>query len=105
MSHAIYDSNAARQRAYRERQRAARPTEPTLPEPEPRKPRSPARPARILALAHGARELAAEYQSWRDKLPANLAEGETAGRLEEVIAQLEDAAETLEAIEPPAVGR
>jgi len=107
MSDRLYANSADRQRAYRERQRAARTSQPVIPEAvaSGRPPRPPSRPARILALAADVRGLSAEYQNWRDRLPENLAEGETAARLEDVIAQLDDLAATLEAIDPPTVGR
>lgn len=105
LSHRIYTSNAERQRAYRQRQRGPSPcTAIGLPPPAITS-RVPSRPARLQAVLADVRTLAAEYQSWRDRLPPNLAEGQTAAQIEEVIAQLEEAAEILEAIDPPTVGR
>ena len=104
MSHQLYSSNADRQRAYRERQRAARTPPPELPQARPHRGKGPSRPVRIQALEAETRRLAADYQNWRDKLPGNLAEGETAARLEEFIAQLEEIAASIEALDPPMVG-
>ena len=104
MSHRLYASSAERQRAYRDRQRAGR-----SPVPPPRDtapvPRPPSRPARIRALVDEVRKLAEEYQNWRDRLPGNLAEGQTAARIEEVKEQLDEIADALEAIDPPSPGR
>jgi hypothetical protein len=104
MSHQLYSNNAERQRAYRERQRAARTAAPELPQARPHRSKGPSRPARIQALEDEARRLAADYQNWRDRLPGNLAEGGTAARLEEFIAQLEEIAASIEALDPPVVG-
>lgn len=51
------------------------------------------RPARIHDLEAATRELAEEYQAWLDALPENLAEGEMADQLTEIIAQLEEITE------------
>ena len=75
---------------------------PALPRPGAR-PRS--RPARLRALAAETRHLAAEYQTWRDALPENLQEGQMADQLDEVVLELEEVADQLEAIQPPRVGR
>ena len=62
------------------------------------------RPARIQDLQDATRELAAEYQSWFDALPENLAEGEMADQLTETIEQLEAIADGFDAIDPPVIG-
>ena len=103
MSHRLYATDAERQRAYRERQRAMRAT--ALPPATVRNSPEPSRPARIQTLLDEARKLASEYQHWRDRLPANLAEGQTAAQRDEVLAQLDEVTSTLDAIDPPKVGR
>ena len=107
MSHKTYANNAERQRAFRERRRASSALDTGIRSPtlEDRPRREPSRPARILAHAEDFRKLAAEYQNWLDSLPRNLAEGATAARLEEFIAQLDEVAEAIEGLEPPSVGR
>lgn len=75
----------------------------------PRSPRTASkgrsRPARIRDLEAAVRELVAEYENWLNALPANLAESELAEQLAEVIEQLTDIADGLDAIEPPRIGR
>ena len=75
----------------------------------PRNPRtaskSRSRPARIRDIEAAVRELVAEYENWLNALPANLAESEFAEQLAEVIEQLTDIADSLDAIEPPRIGR
>ena len=63
------------------------------------------RPARIRDLEAAVRELVTEYEHWLNALPANLAETELAEQLAEVIEQLTDIADGLDAIEPPRIGR
>lgn len=106
VSHRLYANDAERQRAYRERQRLEHARADTGP-PRARAPapREAPRSARLRATQAEVRKLAAEYQNWLDHLPTNLAEGKTAADLEEVIAQLEEAAELLEDIDLPAVGK
>jgi hypothetical protein len=58
-----------------------------------------------LAHADGLRDLADEYEAWRDSLPPNLSNGETAARLDTMIAELSEMAERLENMEPPSIGR
>lgn len=78
----------------------------TAPPQSPRTaPKGLSRPARIRDLEAAARELAAEYETWLAALPANLAESETADQLTETIEQLTDIADSLDAIDPPRIGR
>lgn len=110
MSHRIYASNAERQRAFRARQLGSTaavvpPRSPPLPPKGRKVPANPSRPARIQVLLAEVRQLSSEYQGWLDRLPSNLAEGQVAAQLEEVVAQLDEACAILEAINPPAVGR
>ena len=51
------------------------------------------------------RELLTGYEGWLEALPANLAESERAGQLQETINHLAAALESVEAIDPPRVGR
>lgn len=104
MSHRLYASDAERQRAYRERQKASGPAL-LRAAPPTRAPAEPSRAARIGLLGAAARKLSAEYQNWLDRLPGNLKDREVAAHLEEVISQLDEVSSILEAIEPPTVGR
>lgn len=65
------------------------------------------RPARLRAIEQALRQIGTEYQDWRDALPENLAGGEMADHLDETIATLEDAADSVWAvtIDPPCIGR
>jgi len=65
------------------------------------------RPARLRAVEQELRQLGTEYQGWRDALPENMADGAMADHLDETIAALEDAADTVWAvtIDPPCIGR
>lgn len=104
MSTRAHESNAVRQKAYRDRLRtrlaAGQP-----PTPPPGKPPRLTRPARLALLGRMARELADEYAAWLDAIPGNLAGGERAEGLETVIGQLEEIVAIVDAIEPPRIGR
>ena len=67
----------------------------------------PSRPARLQAIETELRLLVDEYQIWRDALPENLADGAMADHLDETVAALEDAADSVWAvtIDPPCIGR
>jgi len=95
-----HETNAERQRAYRERQQGERVGPPPM--AVNKLPRT-SRPARIRALARKVEEIAEEYRSWLDSVPENLAEAPLAQSLEEAIAQLDEAAGILEAIDPPRI--
>lgn len=64
----------------------------------------PTRPARLLAVQQELRQLAGEYQAWRDALPANLQESGLAAKLEEAVEQLEDLADEVSYFDYPQVG-
>ena len=99
MSNKVYDSNADRQRAWRQRAAALKP---------PQKTKAAPRLSRVVRLslhARGLRELADESQGWLDRIPANLADSPTAVGLQEFIDELCDVVDRLEAMEPPMVGR
>lgn len=68
---------------------------------------TPSRPARLRAIEQELRQIATGYQNWRDALPENLANGEQADHLDETIAALDDAADSVWAvtIDPPLIGR
>ena len=68
-------------------------------------PRKPTRPQRLAGVAEELRELAGGYEAWLDAVPANLAEGELAGRLRDTIQRLVEALDAVEQVEPPRVGR
>lgn len=91
----IHATPAARQKAFRGRQRRAEPPPPVKPS------RRPSRLKRVAAIIDALQELAAEYQAWRDALPANLADTELASKLEDASAELADLADTLGAIDLP----
>lgn len=101
MSLKLHGSDADRQRAYRDRQRAGHRL---APPPQRGSGPAPSRPARLEAVAAELLKLSAEYQCWLDHLPDNLANGSTAGQLMEVIAQLDEAHAILDAVVPPRVG-
>ena len=86
---------AARQKAFRDRQRRGEPPPPVQPG------RRPSRQKRVVAIIEALLELAAEYQAWRDAMPANLAFTELASKLEDGSAELADLADTLWAIDLP----
>ena len=67
----------------------------------------PSRPVRLQTIEKDLRQLVDEYQAWHDALPENMSGGAMADHLEETIAALEDAADTVWAvtIDPPCVGR
>lgn len=75
------------------------------PKSPPAAPRGRSRPARIRDLEVAARKLATEYETWLAAMPDNLAESATAEQLAEAIEQLTDIADSLDAIEPPRIGR
>lgn len=64
----------------------------------------PSKPARLLAVQQELRQLAGEYQAWRDGLPVNLQEGGLAAKLEEAVEQLEDLADEVSYFDYPQVG-
>lgn len=101
MSLKIHASDADRQRAYRDRQRAGRQLAPA---PRRVTGHASSRPARLQWLAAEVMKLSAEYQAWLDRLPDNLANSSTAGQLQEVIEQLDEVHAILEAVSPPRVG-
>lgn len=94
----IHASAAERQRAYRER--LTRQAEP-VPSPSPRRPRLPSRPARLLTAIDLVFTLQTEYEAWRERLPESLADSEQAARLDETVDLLQQAADLLDAIDPP----
>lgn len=100
----LYATAAEKQRAYRARLRA-KGLVAVLPRAAASKPKHLSRPARLAAIQLAVRELADEYQAWRDALPENLSGSQLAERLDEVVGQLEAIAEDLDAVEPPRIGR
>ncbi len=74
--------------------------------PAPAKaPRKRTRPQRIAGVTAELQALLDEYSAWREGMPANLQEGEQAQRLDETIDQLQTAIDSLDAIEPPRIGK
>lgn len=102
MTTRLYENDAARQRAYRERQRGQRDSPPPKPT---RAPPHISRPARLLVLARLATDLADEYGTWLAAIPANLSGGALAEELETAISRLEEVVEILESIDAPRIGR
>lgn len=45
--------------------------------------------------------LQTEYEAWRERLPESLADSEQAARLDETVDLLQQAADLLDAIDPP----
>ncbi len=100
-------SNAERQRAHRQRVKdrlAGLPPVPSAPAQKKAPPKQ-TRPKRLALIEAELTALRDEYQGWLDAMPANLAEGENATRLQETIERLENALDEIEAIDPPRVGR
>lgn len=64
----------------------------------------PSRPKRLQMLEHELRQLATEYQAWRDAMPENLTESALAEKLEETVEVLESIADDLWAVDPPCIG-
>lgn len=96
----LYPNDAERQRAHRQRVKAR--LAGLLPVSSPPGPqRKKTRPQRIGQIANDLRDLADEYQGWLDGLPANLAGGGIADRLQETIDGLQEACDTVDALEPP----
>lgn len=95
-----YPTVAARQQAYRARQRQILAG---LAPPPPPKPagRRLSRPKRVAALVAALRELADEYQDWREALPDSLAGSRVAAQLDDVTEQLGQLADDLEALDLP----
>lgn len=94
-----FQTNADRQRAYRQRLRANGP--PGTPGPRRSKPRPPSRPARLAAIDKEVTSLLNEYEAWHAALPPSLAESDLAEKLEAAIAQLATIADSLAEIELP----
>ena len=113
-------TNADRQRAYRERRRLAGLRQTWVPDPdravsapdngdddedaEDKPARRRSRPRRwadavdaVRAAAADLMELREEYECWRDNLPDNQQDGSTAEKLDTTIAAVEAFEETLEA--------
>lgn len=64
----------------------------------------PSRPARLQAIERELRQLAAEYQLWRDALPDNLQESGLAAKLDDAIAELEELADEVSCFDFPRIG-
>lgn len=102
MSPRMYESAAAKQKAYRDRLREAGLA---AVGPRPVKPRQPSRPGRLATIEEALRALGREYGSWLDTLPANLAESRLAEQLAEIAEALDAIADDVAALEPPRFGR
>lgn len=102
MNPRIHESNAERQRAYRARSnRADTAQRPAATTKAPRR----TRPARLAIIVQALRDLADEYQGWVNAIPENLLGGPLAESIETTIEQLTEAADGLDAIETPRIGR
>ncbi|MHB2018408.1 MAG: hypothetical protein ACYCW6_15790 [Candidatus Xenobia bacterium] len=93
----LYENNADRQKAYRQRV----PRSPSPASALPRKRRPPSRPARLQRLRTELAALAQEYQDWLGTLPESLQDTPQASRLTETVEQLTAALELLESVDPP----
>jgi hypothetical protein len=107
MRQRLHESNAEKQRAYRARVRGV--TTPVAVAENRgnsvKKARQPTRPARLQRLIQETEELADEYRSWHEAIPANLSDGPLADQLDDTITRLEAVAGQLAEIEPPRIGR
>lgn len=102
MSKQIHQSAAEKQRAYRDRLRAAGQVLSSAPKVV--KPKRQSRPQRLASIEAAVSALVDEYQQWLDAIPENLSEGQLAEDLREVLAQLQVVADDLAAIDPPRIG-
>jgi len=93
-----YANAAERQKAYRQRLAAARPSQLSL---KPPRHRSPSRPARLVTVENEVRSLHDEYEHWLNSLPDSLEQTEQASRLTETVEQLEGVLDLLTEIQPP----
>ena len=93
----IYPTPAARQKAYRDRQRQGTITVPIDKAP----PRPPSRPRRVAAIVAALHRLADEYRDWREALPESLAESAFGEQLDETGEQLDQLADDLADLELP----
>ena len=93
------DSSAAeRLRAFRARIKEERAI-PAPPRFEAR--RKASRPARLVSIESELRALIDEYQGWRDRVPESLQESNLAGKLDQTIDELTEAAEMLAGVDLP----
>jgi chromosome segregation ATPase len=92
----IYNSNAERQRAYRERLKTK-----NKEVKRQATPRKQTRPQRLKRTIQELTHLTQEYENWLYALPENLSESGLAGQLEETTEQLQEAIELLEAVDVP----
>lgn len=103
----LYNTDADRQRAHRQRV-AARLDEKfaqagsmratTVPA---KARRAPSRPARLAAVVAEVQQLQHEYEQWLESLPESLQESEQADRLTETVGQLESILDLLSDLNPP----
>ncbi len=91
----LYANAAERQKAYR--MRLAKPE--VAPKAKKSKPLS--KPARLAKIEVEVRVLLADYESWMENLPESLRDSSVASVLEEAIANLTEAADTLADIRLP----
>lgn len=101
MNPRTYENNAERQRAYRARNRADAAQRPVATAKAPRR----TRPARLALIVQAIRDLADEYQGWVNAIPENLQGGPLAESIETTIEQLKEAADGLDTIDTPRIGR
>jgi hypothetical protein len=96
-----YANDADRQKAYRERLAALGPGRPVPPASPVKRKRHLSRPARLEQLRKDVQTLAAEYEDWLNALPEPLQESAISEKLAETVEQLNEAADLLNAVEPP----
>lgn len=95
----IHQSQADRQRAYRQRLKARLAGKQT--ETPPPKPKKISRPVRLARALVEIQALADGYQDWLDAMPANLTESDLADRLRETVDLFQQAIDALDQVDPP----
>ena len=97
-----YESDAERQKAYRERVAATLQSGvATASRPPQPKRRPPTRPARLAQCISVLQTMVTEYEGWLEATPDPLQETPLAEKLAETIQQLQDAIDLLTDVDPP----
>ena len=91
-----YNTNAERQKAYRDRIKSHR-----QPAAKIRNSRPLSRPKRLAVIMSETEDLHRSYTEWLESLPENLQAGYQAGKLQETIDTLAQVIELMSGIGPP----